>query len=232
VATVIEEIGADIIGLQEIDSGFHGKGQDQLQFLARETGLNVVTGPTRMRGNGHYGNALLTSHDIVDVRRIDLSVSGREPRGALDVDVSIKGQVVRVIVAHLGLGVIERRKQVRQLCEIFCAEDERYEIMLGDFNEWFPKGPLCWIHNLFGKPPARPTFPSFFPFLALDRIWVRPLEAITKFHVHESPLSRMASDHLPVKAAISIQNHGSRRESTQCVPLCMNSLLNANASAG
>lgn len=221
IAAVIGEIGADVIGLQEIDSGFHGKGPDQMKYLARETGLNVVTGPTLVREDGHYGNALLTSHDIVDVRRIDLSVSGREPRGALDVDISIRGDIVRVIVAHLGLGVIERRKQVRRLCEIFCAEDERFEIMLGDFNEWVPKGPLCWIHDHFGKPPARRTFPSFFPILALDRIWVKPLEAITEFCVHETPLSKVASDHLPVKAAVSIQNNGSAGASKQCVPACV-----------
>jgi endonuclease/exonuclease/phosphatase family metal-dependent hydrolase len=232
VANVINEIGADIIGIQEVDSGFHGKGKDQLKYLARKTGLNVVTGPTLSRGDGHYGNALLTSHDIQDVRRIDLSVSGREPRGALDVDISVGGHVVRVIVAHLGLGVIERRKQVRRLCEIFCAESERLEIMLGDFNEWFPKGPLCWIHDHFGKAPARPTFPSFFPVLSLDRIWVKPLDAIIHFNVHQSSLSRVASDHLPVKASVSMQSNGATRDVTQCVPLCMDSILNARATVG
>ena len=73
-----------------------------------------------------------------DVRHIDLSVFGREPRGALDVDLLVKGETIRVIVAHLGLGLRERRKQIRRLLDIFCSERDRMEIMLGDFNEWVP----------------------------------------------------------------------------------------------
>ena len=122
--------------------------------------MELVLGLTKRNRNGHFGNALLTSYPVKDVRRIDLSVFGRQPRGALDVDLLIKGETVRVIVAHLGLGLRERRKQIRRLLDIFCSTRDRMEIMLGDFNEWVPLGnPLWYVHDVFGKSPPLRTFP-------------------------------------------------------------------------
>jgi endonuclease/exonuclease/phosphatase family metal-dependent hydrolase len=70
-------------------------------------------------------------------------------------------------------------------------------------NEWFLWGrPLRWLRKIFGKTPARPTFPAWFPIFALDRIWVHPVSALISLDVHKSPLARIASDHLPVKAVI------------------------------
>jgi endonuclease/exonuclease/phosphatase family metal-dependent hydrolase len=203
VARVVRELGAEIVGLQEIDSRFYTDG-DQVKCLAEVSGLEVILGPTRRSRDGHYGNALLTSFPVKEVRRIDLSVYGREPRGALDVDLLVRGETVRVIVAHLGLGIIERRRQIRRLLDIFCSEQDRMEIMLGDFNEWNPVGkPLCWVHNFFGKSPSLRTFPSFLPVLCLDRIWIRPVDAMVRIKTHRTQLSRVASDHLPVKAVIT-----------------------------
>ncbi len=202
IARVIHECRAEIVGLQEIDTHFYRNG-NQIEHLARTTRLEVVHGPTRWNRNGHYGNALLTSFPVSDVRRIDLTVPGREPRGALDVDLLAGGCRVRVIVAHLGLNILERRLQVKRLLDIFSAERDRMEIMLGDFNEWIPVGrPLCWVNRFFGKPPALRTFPSFMPVLPLDRIWIRPLDALVELSVYRTPLSRVASDHLPVKAVV------------------------------
>ena len=200
VTRVIKELKADIVGLQEIDSSFY---KDQAGPISQKAGLEVVLGPTRRNHKGHYGNALLTSYTVKEVRRIDLSVFGREPRGALDVDLLIKGETVRVIVAHLGLGLRERRKQIRRLLDIFCSERDKMEIVLGDFNEWVPlRNSLCRVHNFFGKSPALRTFPSFMPVLPLDRIWVRPMESLVSISTHRTPLSRKASDHLPVKAVL------------------------------
>lgn len=204
-ARVIRELDADIIGLQEIDAGFYrSQGSRQLERLADATGLNVVNGPTKRGTGGHYGNVLLTSRKVVGVRRIDLSVYGREPRGAIDVDLDVDGEIVRVMVVHLGLGGLERRRQVNRLLHGCSSEEEQLHVVLGDINEWFPLGrPLHRLHRHFGKSPARRTFPSFLPVLALDRIWVKPLDALMEISVHDTVLSRVASDHLPIKATIT-----------------------------
>ncbi|MDR3556399.1 MAG: endonuclease/exonuclease/phosphatase family protein [Syntrophobacteraceae bacterium] len=200
VACVIRELKAQIVGLQEIDSRFFHM-ENCAGLLSEKAGMEVVLGPTR-RKRANFGNALVTSYTVKDVRHIDLSVTRRWPRGALDVDLLVRGETIRVIVAHLGLGLVERRRQIRRLLDVFCSERDRMEIMLGDFNEWVPMVNLHRVHNVFGKPPSLRTFPSFMPVLPLDRIWVRPASSLVSLSTHRTPLSRMASDHLPVRAII------------------------------
>ena len=79
---------------------------------------------------------LLTSWHVLDSRLLDLSVSGRDPHGAIDADLMIEGRPVRVIVTHLGLRAAERRYQVRRLLEALSKRQSRFIIVLGDINEW------------------------------------------------------------------------------------------------
>jgi len=75
--------------------------------------------------------------------------------------------------------------------------------LLGDINEWVLWGrPLRWIRRHFEPTPHRRTFPAGFPVLALDRIWMRPRSRLHKIEVHDSPLARSASDHLPLTAEL------------------------------
>ena len=79
-------------------------------------------------------------------------------------------------------------------------------ILLGDINEWFPtpRG-LKLLHRILGKPPVTPSYPSWRPFFALDRIWVKTNEALKRMWVHKTKRSSVASDHLPVVAEIDIE---------------------------
>ena len=52
---------------------------------------------------------------------------------------------------------------------------------------------------------AVPSFPARFPVLALDRVLGSPHNLVTAVEVHNTPLARMASDHLPVKAYIDLK---------------------------
>jgi endonuclease/exonuclease/phosphatase family metal-dependent hydrolase len=203
VGDVLGELDADLIGLQEVASRFDGDGAiDQLAYLARATGLEAIAGPTLHHGRGHCGNALLTRRPVLAVERIDLSLPGREPRGALDVTLALGTESVRVIVTHLGLRWRDRRTQVRRLLEVL-AEDEGFVVLLGDINEWLPRGGcLGRLHARLGHAAAVRTFPARRPVFALDRIWVQPRAALTALVAHASPLARRASDHLPVRGAI------------------------------
>ncbi|HDR16202.1 MAG TPA: hypothetical protein ENN79_12090, partial [Desulfobacteraceae bacterium] len=61
IATVIGEINADVIGLQEVDNRSDGRGESaQMDFLAEKTGYKALPGPTIKHTSGHYGNVLLT----------------------------------------------------------------------------------------------------------------------------------------------------------------------------
>jgi endonuclease/exonuclease/phosphatase family metal-dependent hydrolase len=197
IAAVIEETGCDTVGLQESDY--------RLDYIAAKTGMQAIPGLTLLRHDGPYGNALLTKRKVLAVRRLGFTWSGREPRNALDVDLEVGGETVRVIVTHLGLWPAERRFQVKKILHLL-RETPHCErvVVLGDINEWLPLGrPLRWLNGLFGHSIVERSFPSRFPLLALDRAWVRPRHSLLALKAHRSPLARIASDHLPVKALVA-----------------------------
>ncbi|HEY2987843.1 MAG TPA: endonuclease/exonuclease/phosphatase family protein [Candidatus Binatia bacterium] len=204
IADVIKESGADIIGLQEVHSESDGRVEShQMNYLASCCGLRAVPGRFLMRKSGEYGNVLLTRFKILNVERLDLTMPGREPRGAIDADVEIGGDAVRVIVTHLGLRPHERRFQANRLLAALSVERTRMVILLSDFNEWLPSGrALRHLEDRFGKNKRLPTFPSPFPLFGLDRIWVSPPSALIDVSCVRTPLTRIASDHLPLIATI------------------------------
>jgi endonuclease/exonuclease/phosphatase family metal-dependent hydrolase len=196
IAGVIAELDCDTVGLQEVFG---------LDSLREQLNMTAIAGPHHMWHQRHVGNALLTRRKVLAVRNHDYGFPRHEPRTALDVDLDVDGETVRVIVTHLGLKPAERRFQVRKLLELL-KHVPLYErvIVLGDINEWLPFGrPLRWLHELFGHSPAERTFPSRWPLLALDRVWVRPRHALLAFGAHRSALAMQASDHLPVKAIVA-----------------------------
>ena len=204
IASVLRELDADVVALQEVDH-HHVDGHDLLDYLAAKTGLTAIAGPTLLRESRHYGNAILTKLPILTVNRVDLTLPGREPRGALDVTLDGKERHVQVVATHLGLKPWERRQQVRQLLKLFDSGSKDIYVLLGDLNEWFLWGrPLRWLHGHFRSTPHVATYPSRQPFMALDRLWVHPRRRLAKLEVHASSLARIASDHLPLKGTIEI----------------------------
>jgi endonuclease/exonuclease/phosphatase family metal-dependent hydrolase len=206
IARVLCDLDTQLIGLQEVGTDLQGASpSSQMEYLSKATGLHAIAGITLERKTGPYGNVLLTGWRVLGSRLLDLSVPGREPRGAIDAELDIAGQTVRVIVTHLGLSAAERRYQVRRLLEALSQGQHRFIIVLGDINEWILRSrPLRWFYARFGKPPAPRTFPSWFPLFALDRIWVLPREALLEVHVHATALTHIASDHLPLRAVIAV----------------------------
>jgi endonuclease/exonuclease/phosphatase family metal-dependent hydrolase len=206
IARVLVSLDTQLIGLQEVGTDFEGgQKSGQMEYLAKATGLHAIAGHTIERHTGPFGNVLLTGWRVLESRLLDLSVPGREPRGAIDAHLAIDGEIVRVIVTHLGLRAAERRYQVRRLLETLSVGQNRFIVVLGDINEWVLRSrPLRWLYARFGRPPAPRTFPSWLPLFALDRIWVLPREVLLDVRAHVTPLTRVASDHLPVKGLIAI----------------------------
>jgi endonuclease/exonuclease/phosphatase family metal-dependent hydrolase len=204
VLNVLRSLDADLIALQEIEWQ-PWDALDLLTDFGRQLGYRAVAGSTLLRQDGHYGNAILTRLPVLDVRRIDLTVPGREARGALGVAVDGGDGEVRIIATHLGLRPGERRHQMTQLLELLSREPIEPAILLGDLNEWFLWGrPLRWLHAYFGHTPAPATWPARFPLLALDRILVKPRTRLAGLTVHASGAARAASDHLPLRARIAV----------------------------
>lgn len=208
IAGVLGEISADIVALQEVGYRADVPG-NALNELAGRLKAEVIEGVTLQDERGRYGNAVLTRLPAHSVRLHDLSVTGREPRGAIELNSHVNGVDIRLVATHLGLRPGERRYQVRRLLPVFEGEVGRVDVLLGDLNEWFLYGrPLRRLHRLFGALRAPATFPARWPVFALDRFWARPRSVVKSLRVHSSPLARVASDHLPLVAELEIGSPG------------------------
>jgi endonuclease/exonuclease/phosphatase family metal-dependent hydrolase len=206
ISTVLREIDADIACLQEVDarrrSERHG---DQWAYLGVATGCRVVTGTGVCQPRLRFGNAILSRFPVLAARLIDLTVAGHEPRGAIDADLLIGERVLRVIATHLGLHAAERRQQANQLTAALgepvpANRREAHAVLLmGDLNEWRGRrGAIRSLDRSFGPSATAPTFPSWMPVLALDRIYADGPAVLRDVGVYRSPLARLASDHLPL----------------------------------
>ncbi len=206
IARVLQELDADIVGLQEVHSRSGASEESyQMKYLADVTGFEAIAGTTMFKPDSEYGNVLLSRYPVTNVRRLDLSVRGHEPRGAVDAQIQYGNRTIRIIVSHLGLGPLERCRQMRQLLETVESDHSNLCVLLMDHNEWMPWGPvLRWCNSKFGASRAVKTFPAAFPMLALDRIWVQPARALVTVERHVSASSRIASDHLPIRGTIDM----------------------------
>lgn len=202
IAAVIREMDADIVGLQEVDSDPAGfRDSKQMDYVASLTGYEAVPGFTIMNSDRHYGNVLLSRFPIVAARREDLSISGHEPRAAIDAEIRVLGNRVRVVVTHLGLKLRERRDQTACLLDAI-EPGPMPTVLLGDLNEWIPLfGTGRRFRERFGHRHHPRSFPGCCPFIPLDRIHCEPDALLADTWAHRTALSRVASDHLPVVAA-------------------------------
>jgi endonuclease/exonuclease/phosphatase family metal-dependent hydrolase len=204
-AAVIAEIGADILALQEADTRFGTRtGLLDLDRIRRDLGLIAV--PLDGVGNAHgwHGNLLLVRNALVQEVH-QLILPGLEPRGAMVTDMVMAGQPLRIVNAHLGLFSGSRAAQAQALIDKITALDGRPTLLMGDLNEWRGGGDaLLTLGRHFQIAEARPSFPSRYPLLALDRMMLSPHGELLDVSTHDSPLSRRASDHLPIKARLRL----------------------------
>ena len=205
VASVVAELEADIVALQEFTYPASVAIESRMPVTLMLDRYECVLGPTRHTVAGRFGNALFTRHRVLDVQRFDLSMERCEPRGALAATLEVRGTVVHVLAAHLGLRVRERRFQVRQILEYLESVRRTLVVVLGDFNDWLPgRSVVHVLDDRLGRPPRPASFPVFWPIVALDRIWVNPIRALRGIFTHTTPAARLASDHLPVVADIDL----------------------------
>ncbi len=201
IARVVAQIDADIVALQESDKRLGARPAALPPEAVAETGLEPVgvdNGPSL----GWHGNAILARRgwSTGPVHRLDLP--GLEPRGALVAEVTTREGPALVAATHLGL---DRRSRQRQLAAILAAAGPHWlprTILLGDMNEWSEvRGFAPLARDLRILAPG-PSFHAARPLACLDRIAVGRDWKVARTGVWRSPLSRHASDHLPVWAEI------------------------------
>ena len=208
IADVLRPLDADVITLQEIDSGTERtQGVDQAARLGELLGMQAFFGDFMPYQGGEYGMAVLSRLPVTRVMNHRLP-DGDEPRTGLEVEVSVgpEGRPVSVVGIHFYRTPEERLAQAETLSALLDGR-EHPVILAGDFNsrrgdrilrslqadEWF----------VVDKDGSAETFPSDRPEREIDFVMLRPAEAfqIAEHRVIEEPL---ASDHVPLLIVLRI----------------------------
>jgi endonuclease/exonuclease/phosphatase family metal-dependent hydrolase len=80
-----------------------------------------------------------------------------------------------------------------------------FTLLIGDINEWRPLSfVIRSLDARFGKSKSPRTFPANYPVFPLDRIWASPPASLLEVSVPRQGLSRLASDHLPIRASFDL----------------------------
>lgn len=207
ILTVLNEINADIVTLQEADRRF-GARESCLpaSLIEAETAWRHVHFNIRPGSIGWHGNAILVRRGIEVHHAHPLDLPMLEPRGAVEAHCHYEGRNFRVIGVHLDLSGLWRRRQVRAILKhIDAAPRHMPTIIMGDFNQWSDRGALsefAFHHHRIIKTPK--SFHSARPVAHLDRIIVSHDISVDGHGAHMSALAQRASDHLPVWAQLKL----------------------------
>jgi endonuclease/exonuclease/phosphatase family metal-dependent hydrolase len=209
VAAVIRRFSPDVVLLNESD------GRWSLRRLARAVGMRVASdpwSPFRRR----VKNAVLVRPPwrIVERRLVRFAASPRlYPRGALVVEAIHDGLRLWAVATHLGLHPLERLRDAQALADRLGGLGEPV-LLGGDLNEK-PDGRAASLLAerfrdawLLGGDVAGETFPADEPTARIDYLFVSEGVRVERAMVPPIPEVRVASDHRPVVAEVSLPGAG------------------------
>lgn len=199
IISVLREIDADVIALQEADRRFGQRETVLPRAALDDTHWRVVPVARRQRSIGWHGNALLVRRDIAVLESEPLELPTLEPRGAVSALLSHEGATFRIIGTHLDLSGLRRSDQVRAIlgyCEDHYADCP--SVLMGDFNQWTARSGAIRHFGDWEVIAPGPSFPSRRPVARFDRIAISPGWQVASHGVHHSALAAQASDHLPI----------------------------------
>jgi endonuclease/exonuclease/phosphatase family metal-dependent hydrolase len=211
IAQVIAQAKPDIVALQEVDVGrSRTGGLDQARAIASLLKMQAHFHPALTVAEELYGDAIITALPT-GARKAGLLPSMGEPRGAIALEIFVSDQKLLVINTHLGLRGRERIQQMNTLLGAgWIGDHDGPVILCGDFNA-IPASAayraaarrLRDVQQV-NRTGFRPTFPSRFPVMRLDHIFVTEAIGVVDAYVPDDPLARMASDHLPLVSILAL----------------------------
>lgn len=213
----IQEAQADIVFLQEV-IGMDIKrkiANSHFEALADELWHDFAYMKNSVSPNKHYGNAILSRFPIMHYENINISTNKYERRGLLYAQIEIpqgeSSKRVDLYCTHLNLLQNGRDKQLEIIItEINNRSKDTPFIISGDFNDWnlrIGKG----LESKLGVTECGKcltgeylkTFPSFFPVLCLDRIFVHGFEVLNTPKIKSKTFYSL-SDHIPILAEVKL----------------------------
>jgi endonuclease/exonuclease/phosphatase family metal-dependent hydrolase len=202
---VLNEIGADVVALQEADRRFGSRASAlPLQMIEQHSDYKPVPFEARSGSLGWHGNAILVKKHVEVVDRELVHLPSLEPRGAVLADLKLDGKSIRVVGMHLDLSGLWRRRQAHAiLAHLQHRAGDPPTVLMGDLNEWSAnRGCLRDFASHHTIATCGRSFHSRRPIAQLDRIMVTPDLSILESGAHQSLTARRASDHLPIWAKL------------------------------
>lgn len=219
----IHEVDADLVFLQEV-IGEHRKHAKRIsdwpevhhcEYLAENAYPHRVYGLNAVNLHSNHGNAFLSKYPLLFWTNVDLSTNLFEQRGCLHALVSLPDTTnpLHCLCVHLNLLHRSRLTQVKTLCDRINSviPSQAPFILAGDFNDWSESlsaivevetGAREIFHLLDGTHAT--SFPSLYPLLKLDRVYVRGMDPISAEVLRGKAWSRL-SDHLPILAQVGLR---------------------------
>jgi endonuclease/exonuclease/phosphatase family metal-dependent hydrolase len=193
-AAVLVATGAEVMGLQELDSGLPRSGNvDQPSLLEAAIGLPVLFHPALEFGGGRYGIAL-AGEGLAGLDAVTLPGSpGNERRVA----VWARRDGITYVCTHLSLDPPDRALQTEALAKL-CRGLAPPIVVLGDLNQTKRSlGPL-FASGLRPGPGRHLTHSAAWPRHQIDWALAGGGARVTRSWT----LSSRASDHRPLVAVV------------------------------
>lgn len=219
IAAVIEATGADVVALQELDFNRARSGQiDQAAAIAAQLSMDFYYQPAWHLAEEKLGDAILSRLPMRLMKAGALpsfSRWKRERRGALWVRLENRGRPVHLVNTHLGLNLRDRLAQTAALFGPEWLGNPLCKpplILCGDFNA-LPGSAAHrrMLHHLrdvhadaLTPQRGRRTFPTRYPLASLDHMFLSEHIKVDHVEVVRTPLTRIASDHYPLLAVLSV----------------------------
>lgn len=208
-AELIKLSGADIVGLQEVDSVCKRSGNvDQAKYLGEKSGLYYTFVKHFSYDGGSYGQALLSRFPISSTHNERLRVYSSTTNSEVALLVSSislpkKGNL-NVAVAHLDYrNEASRIKQVDTLSKILKAYKGKL-ILLGDMNATPESETMLRLTKEFEltQHPQQFTFPAKNPLNKIDYILVQKGKGIKSKEA--VVLEDQSSDHRAIMSVLKL----------------------------
>ncbi|MGV3485229.1 MAG: endonuclease/exonuclease/phosphatase family protein, partial [Planctomycetaceae bacterium] len=220
IISVIRSCAADVIALQEVDCNrYRSRGHEQAKMIAEALAMSHHYYAISDWDGEQYGLAIISRFPLEHVQSGHLTPAnhqrGSEARGALWVKLETAVGAIHVVNTHFGLRRDERLRQA----EILQSNDwlggiPALEplILCGDLNSG-PKSAVCQsfsprlsdVHAQLPGVRPRATFISVLPVRRLDYIFNSQHFAVEAVRQPRTPTAKVASDHLPVCAQLSLE---------------------------
>lgn len=206
---LMRKLDPDIVFLQEVSGG----SEKQFEYLADSFWHHMAYGKNAVYPKGDHGNVILSKFPIIGWSNTDLSTNRFERRGLLHarLDIPKADKTLNALCTHLDLFERNRLKQIQKIQRFLRQhlKPDEPAILAGDFNDWTGRVGET-LESLYhfkeaghalGQTTPK-TFPSFYPMLTLDRIYLSNLQALS-LHVVNEPKWNLLSDHRALIATVS-----------------------------